>query len=72
MLTTIPRFLGVPPRLVDNVIYYGQFYGPFSILYFMLKRQFLMQNAELPTHSPVPQQNNGAPVSVLWYGFAYE
>ena len=72
MLTTIPRYLGAPPRLIDNMIYYGQFYGPFSILYLMLKRQFLMQADMLPTHLPV-EPTNDPPVNVPWYiGFAYE
>eukprot|EP00400_MALV-I_sp_L67-5_P000361 gene361-682_t len=48
IMTSIPRRLGAPEKMINNVIYYGQFYGPFSILYLMLKRQFLMEPV-LPT-----------------------
>eukprot|EP00469_Lotharella_globosa_P010611 CAMPEP_0167781214 /NCGR_PEP_ID=MMETSP0111_2-20121227/5807_1 /TAXON_ID=91324 /ORGANISM="Lotharella globosa, Strain CCCM811" /LENGTH=136 /DNA_ID=CAMNT_0007671849 /DNA_START=48 /DNA_END=458 /DNA_ORIENTATION=- len=49
VLTVIPRRIGLASvYLVDTLIYYGEFYGPFSVVYFVLKRQFIRKPI-LPT-----------------------
>jgi hypothetical protein len=49
LLINLFEFLKLPLELLNMPIYYGTLYGPFSMIYFNVKRRVLEERTSLPT-----------------------